>query len=141
MQRYRFLGSFVLAGLMTVADGRTAARATDSCDAVHAAYNKMFQTSPKMVTKDSGTVNVTKALAEITGSGSYQEICKYLRDEPLDGEPAAVYSEGFKSKVGSSDGKVWISKKTGATLRQEIDVDLGSKGKGHQSIRFEYAKK
>lgn len=143
MRRLNCLGLSVFAGLMgPIVFGPTFATAAGRpCDAVHAAYNKMFGASPKMITKNSGVVDVTKAMGEITGRGSYQETCKFLRDESLDGEPAAVYGEGFKSRVGNTDGKVWISKRTGATLRQEVDVDLGSKGKGHQSIRFEYAKK
>jgi hypothetical protein len=141
--RLTFFGLSVFAGCMgTLAFGPTPAmEAGGPCDAVHAAYNKMFSASPKMVEKNSGAVDVTKAMGAITGSGSYRETCKFLRDESLDGERAAVYSEGFKSKAGNTDGMVWISKRTGATLRQEVDVDLGSKGKGHQSIRFEYAKK
>jgi hypothetical protein len=143
MLRFKCLGLSVFSGLMGTASfwPAPAMAAGGPCDAVHAAYNKMFAGSPKMVTKNSGAVDVTKALGEITGSGSYREDCKFLRDESLDGEPSAVYSEGFKSKAGNSNGMVWISKRTGATLRQDVDVDLGSKGKGHQAIRFEYAKK
>jgi hypothetical protein len=47
----------------------------------------------------------------------------------------------MKSKAGLADGKVWISKKTGLVLQQEVDVDLGAKGKGHQSMKFDYKKK
>jgi hypothetical protein len=143
MGRFKALWRSVSVGFLLLTAGvvRSASPSDAACDAVHAAYNKMFRASPRMITKNSGAVNVTKAIGEITGSGSYQETCKFLRDEPLDGEPAAVYSEGFTSKAGNTNGIVWISKRTGATLRQEVDVDLGSKGKGHQSIRFEYAKK
>jgi len=143
MGRFRTVGRSASVGFLLLTAGvtRSASPSDAACDAVHAAYNKMFRTSPKMITRNSGAVNVTKAIAEITGSGSYRETCTFLRDETLDGRPASVYGEDFRSRVGNADGKVWISKTTGATLRQEVDVDLGSKGKGHQSIRFEYVTK
>jgi hypothetical protein len=60
--------------------------------------------------------------------------CQYLRDEPANGEVAAVYSvhnEGPKSK---SDSQIWISKAKGLPLRSESD--LGDKN--HVSMRYEY---
>lgn len=117
-----------------------AAFADDSCQAVHAAYRKMFSTATSQNAKNSGTVNVTKAFETIT-SGGYDESCKLLREENMNGEAAQVYSDEFKSKAGQAHGTVWISKKSGATLRQDVDVDMGATGKGHQSITFEYKKK
>ena len=112
----------------------------DSCDPVHDAYQKMNSTATSQNAKNSGQVNVTKALGTIT-SGGYDETCKLLREESLNGEAAQVYNDEFKSKAGQAHGTVWISKKSGATLRQDVDVDMGTSGKGHQSITFEYKKK
>jgi len=71
--------------------------------------------------------------------------CRYLRDESVNGETAAVYTthserDGQES-VGQikSDGQVWISKSRGLPLRQELDIDSGRKsGKHHHSVRYEY---
>ena len=62
--------------------------------------------------------------------------CRYLKDELVAGEMAAVYSLKNKGKV---DSQIWISKAKGLPLRQEDDVDLGAgKGKSHNSTRYEY---
>lgn len=59
--------------------------------------------------------------------------CRYLKDELVNGEMAAVYSshdEGPKAKI---DMQAWISKAKGLLLRMETDVD-----KVHTSARYEY---
>lgn len=61
--------------------------------------------------------------------------CKYLRDEPVNGEDAAVYSN--VNEVVNA--QVWISKSRGLPLRQEVDVDIGRSGKSHTSGRTDYA--
>jgi hypothetical protein len=60
--------------------------------------------------------------------------CRYLKDEPANGEMAAVYS---LSKKGTVDSQIWISKATGLPLRQEADIGAG-KGMSHNSTRYEY---
>jgi hypothetical protein len=59
--------------------------------------------------------------------------CRYLKDELVNGEMAAVYSshdDGPKAKI---DMQVWISKAKGLPLRIETDID-----KVHSSARYEY---
>ena len=66
--------------------------------------------------------------------------CRYLRDESINGEAAAVYSthaERAHPEV-KSDGQMWISKSRGLPLRDEMDVDAGSGIKDHHSVRYEY---
>jgi len=111
-----------------------------SCNVVHAAYNKTLDAASNMSKKNSGVVDVTKALGEITGDVPYHESCKYLRDENLNGEAASVYSDVMKARVGIADGKVWISKTKGLVLQQEVEVDMGAKGKGKQTIVFAHKK-
>jgi hypothetical protein len=110
------------------------------CQPVHDAYSKMLSTPHKNVETNSGAMNVTKAFGIIT-SEEFDDSCKYLRDESLDGELMAVYSEVFKSKSGRADGMLWISKKDNIVVRQDVDANMGAQGKGHQSIRFDYSKK
>ncbi len=59
--------------------------------------------------------------------------CTYLRDETLDGQPAAVYREQYKGDAGSTTATIWISKSSGRLLREEQDGDITGKGKGHIS--------
>jgi hypothetical protein len=144
MSRSRcFMGSVLALSFLATsfAAAQYQAPPPDPCAPVHAAYNKMLSTPHKNVETNSGAVNVTKALGAITSDGSFDDTCKYLRDESTGGEPTAVYSEIFKSRAGEANGVMWVSKRTGIVLRQDVDVDMGAQSKGHQSIRFDYGKK
>ena len=63
--------------------------------------------------------------------------CRYLREESVNGETAAVYNVHSENEGVKADGQVWISKK-GLPLRQELDTDVGDPSKTHSSIRYEY---
>jgi hypothetical protein len=68
-----------------------------------------------------------------------KSICKYLKDELVNGEMAALYSTHDVSPKGVTDTQTWISKLKGLPLRQEIDIDVGrGSGKSHMSSRYEY---
>ncbi len=65
--------------------------------------------------------------------------CRYVRDEAVNGEMAAVYSEHTDDEGSTVDAQFWISKSRGLPLRSEIDMDVGgSMGKSHRSSRYEY---
>lgn len=64
--------------------------------------------------------------------------CRYLREEVVGGEAAAVYSAHSENEDLKSDGQVWISKK-GLPLRSEFDIDIGDPAKMHRSVRYEYS--
>jgi len=65
--------------------------------------------------------------------------CRYLRDEAVNGEAAAVYSTHFEAQSGKIDTQIWVSKAKGLPLRQETDIDVGGAvGKSHRSERYEY---
>ena len=59
--------------------------------------------------------------------------CSHLRDESVDGQPAAVYREQYKASTGSTTATIWISQASGRLLREEQDGDISGKGKGHIS--------
>ncbi len=65
--------------------------------------------------------------------------CQFLRNESVNGEPAAVYSLRRETETGKEDGQMWISRVTGRALRNEVDVDRGAMGKSHLSARYEYS--
>ena len=60
--------------------------------------------------------------------------CRYLKDEPVNGEMAAVYSVHEETPGSKADSQIWISKAKGLPLRSE--EDLGDKN--HVSTRYEY---
>jgi hypothetical protein len=139
MNRNRILHSITAIG-SACAVLPCAALATDACGTVHTAYSKMLSSHTQQKVTNGGTVNVTAAFGDIVDDGSYSDTCAYVRDEKIDGQATAVWSERMASKAGAADALVWISKDTGATLRQDVSVDMGAKGKGSQSIRFVYVK-
>lgn len=52
--------------------------------------------------------------------------CKFLRNETVDGQSAAVYSvHEVSSADTTSDGQVWVGKSDGLPLRTEIKLDVG----------------
>jgi hypothetical protein len=65
--------------------------------------------------------------------------CRYLRDETVNGETAAVYHSQGETEAGKSEATLWVSKRTGLPLRTVNDLDLGDKDKMHLEIRYEYA--
>ena len=62
--------------------------------------------------------------------------CRYLKDEPVNGEMAAVYSVHIESESPKVklDSQMWISKAKGLLLREEDDIG----DKNHSSTRIEY---
>lgn len=64
--------------------------------------------------------------------------CQYLRDEPVNGEIAAIYGTHAERSDIVSDGQIWISKSRGLPLRHEEDISIGGKDKNHHSTRYEY---
>lgn len=66
--------------------------------------------------------------------------CRYVRDESVNGEAAALYTEHQVTDENETiDAQVWISKSRGLPLRSEIDMNVGgSMGKSHTSNRYEY---
>ena len=64
--------------------------------------------------------------------------CRYLRDEAVNGESAAVYSIHVEDEDSKSDGTIWLGKSKGLPLREELDFDL-SPGTMHTAVRYDYS--
>src|SRR5579862_4991363 len=72
--------------------------------------------------------------------GSKKGTCRYVRDESVNGEAAALYAESSETEVGTTEAQTWISKSRGVPLRTEMDIDVGgSMGKSHMSMRYDYS--
>jgi hypothetical protein len=66
-------------------------------------------------------------------------ICRYVKDEAVSSEMAALYGSHEETPSGKVDTQVWISKASGLPLRQETSIDVGgSAGKSVNSARYEY---
>ena len=104
-----------------------------ACDKIQAANRKTFDSTNAMAMQTSG-YDFSKDTPKLYALGT--QTCSHLRDESLNGEPAEVYSEQYKSNAGQTDATIWISKTTGRTLREEQDGEIAGKGKGHISYRW-----
>jgi hypothetical protein len=66
--------------------------------------------------------------------------CKYVRDELVNGEAAAVYSAHTDDNDSKTEATIWISKSKGVPLKEEVDLDVGgAAGKSHRTMRFDYS--
>ena len=67
--------------------------------------------------------------------------CHFAKDDIVNGEAASVYSVHYESEDTKSDGQVWISKRSGLILRNELDIDSGGgkSGLDHYSVRYDYS--
>ncbi len=65
--------------------------------------------------------------------------CRYLRNEVVDGENAAVYSEDSVNDDIRSSGQIWISMSRGLPLKSEAQIDLGGSEKEHMTTRYDYS--
>jgi hypothetical protein len=66
--------------------------------------------------------------------------CHYVRDESVNGESAALYTEHQETERAKTDGQVWVSRSKGLILRQDIDIDRGgAKDKIQIVTRYEYS--
>jgi hypothetical protein len=69
-----------------------------------------------------------------------KQTCRYLRDEPVNGESAGVYSTHEETEAGKVDSTVWISKTRNLPLKSETDLDVGgAMGKSHTVVRYDYS--
>ena len=167
-KRIGWLCSMVLLTLGIVLMGATSLPAQTNCQAVNDAMNKIYTTPTHLYNitdsnrkseliyvggiiydnfrgkwaRSRTTLAQVMKMEEENGRNS-KTTCRYLRDESVNGETAAVYSthaERSDEDLGQieSDGQFWISKSKGLPLRHEEDIDAGGGSKKHHSTRYEY---
>lgn len=79
-----------------------------------------------------------KAAKEARAKG--KATCSHLRDEGVNGEPAAVWRIHSVSEVGVTDTDMWISRSSGLPLKSDVHQDVGGAlGKSHIVSRYDYA--
>jgi len=120
----------VIAALCSVFAALPARADKAACDRIDAA-NRF---TPHNVNSTSTGFAFDQYTPDIFGGGT--RTCSYLHDDAVGGEAAAVYSERYVAKAGTTNAQLWISKTSGRLLREELDGDIPGKGKGHDSVRF-----
>lgn len=101
---------------------------------IYAAGSMYTKINGKWTLSDS-IKDVEKLEQENRHNANSKDSCRYLRDEPVNGEMAAVYSSHSETPKGKIDLQLWVSKATGLFLRQEMDSEGG---KAVMSSRYEY---
>lgn len=93
-------------------------------------------------TRSRVSIAQLKAAREEGKKDTPKPSCRYLRDEAVDGEPAAVYATHQEGDGFKTDVTLWISRSRNVPLRSESDMDTGeagnSNGKSHSSMRYDY---
>jgi hypothetical protein len=82
-------------------------------------YLKSDLTSDGQWTLDNSILK--QAEEQVTHNPKSKNTCRYLGDEPLNGEMAGKYSLNTKTRKRKTDELVWISKASGLLLRDEKD--------------------
>lgn len=157
-----FTARIVLAAFATTLAG--SARA-DACEALLGAMIKLAgtphrlyatQTTPLLGNKPRETQSVVadKAMWVLASSGKWHVLpydmpaaiekarsmpdahaCQRVRDEPVNGEAASLFTVRSKTEFGTVDSQIWVSASRGLPLRQITDV---SEGQTHTVGRFDY---
>jgi hypothetical protein len=65
--------------------------------------------------------------------------CRYLRDEAVGGETAAVYHAQSEDEGGKTASTMWVSKRTGLPLKSDTNIDTGNKEPLHMVMSYDYA--
>jgi hypothetical protein len=66
--------------------------------------------------------------------------CRYLRDEVIEGEPAALYSTHDEGDGGKADSQIWVSRARGLPVKRVIHLSApdGTIGESQITTRYEY---
>ena len=68
-----------------------------------------------------------------------KKTCSHVRDETVNGEPAAVWRIHSASEFATTDTEVWIARSSGLLLMSDVHQDVGGAfGKSHTISRYEY---
>jgi len=110
-------------GAMALGALPSAVRADDAaCQAVLAAIIKQtrghWTASPYDGAKAAENVRAAMQKAEHS--------CTRVGSEPVDGQPAELYSVKSKAATSDSDARVWISSATGLPLRHNMTMEQGA---------------
>jgi len=119
-----------IAFLFAAALSSAPALAADDCTAVRAAYKAGGQKKLHMEITGQITLDEMSAIHKAKTA----DTCKLLRSETYKGQAALVYLEHVTGPAGTSDETVWVSKKTGFMLHQEVSTEISGRGKGRIKV-------
>lgn len=107
---------------------------TFTSEIIYAAGSMYMKVNGKWTLTDS-IKDVEQLEQQNRHNANSKDTCRYLKDEPVNGEMASVYSSHSETPKGKIDMQMWISKSKGLLLRQDTNSD---EGKALISSRYEY---
>jgi hypothetical protein len=103
---------------------------------------EMIYAAGSMYMKMNGKWSLAGSLKDIEESektlqhnANSKDTCRYVKDEAVGGNMAAVYASHSETAKGTLDMQIWISKAQGLVLRTDMNSD---NGKDLISTRYEY---
>lgn len=109
---------------------------TDPCNAIAGANEATMQSKYKVTSNTTG-LQLGPYMAKIHMHHK-QQSCKFVREDSLNGEAVAIYTQHMVAPEGSTDEELWISKGSNRIVREEIDGEITGSGHGHLSMLFHY---
>jgi hypothetical protein len=106
---------------------------TFNSEIIYAAGNMYMKINGKWTLSDS-IKDIEQTEQQARHNAHSNDTCRYVKDEPVNGEMASLYSSHSETPKGKIDMQTWISKSNGLLLRQET----ASSGVVNSS-RYEYA--
>jgi hypothetical protein len=99
---------------------------------IYAAGNVYMKINGKWTLSDS-VKGIEQADQQMRRNANSKDTCRYVKDEPVNGEMAALYNSHSETPKGKVDMQMWISKSKGLLLRQDM-----ASGGVLVSSRYEY---
>lgn len=84
-------------------------------------------------------VDIAEMRRDRDSSSTAKATCSHLRDESVNGEPAAVWRIRSVQESETRDTDLWVSRSTGLPLKSDVHHDVGGAiGKSRIISRYEY---
>ena len=84
-------------------------------------------------------VDIAEMRKDRDSSSTAKTTCSHLRDESVNGEPAAAWRIHSVQESETRDTNLWISRRTGLPLKSDVHHDIGgAMGRSHVISRYEY---
>jgi outer membrane lipoprotein-sorting protein len=107
---------------------------TFSSEIIYAAGSMYMKINGKW-TVASSIKDLQESEKDLEHKANPKETCHHVKDEPVGGNMATVYSSHSETAKGTLDMQIWISKAQGLVLRTDLNSDGG---KDIVSTRYEY---
>ena len=113
---------------------RTARGGASNTDLIYAAGSIYMNIGGKWIT--AGPIkDAVQQMEQLMQNPTGKATCRYVKDEPVNGEMAALYTVHSETAKAWHDTQVWISKAKGLLLRQDLE---SNEGKSISSTFYEY---